>query len=137
MKTSKISHGYYKLFKHTSSKALQHCQPLIETDMQFVTQEIEQCCNQPADVSSKSSFVFWVFFKPWEFLFQRNNSFGKHIYLSDYSAQNFYRGKKTHKMAKSAIQRLNLAYIPGMNEETVCFHMIMNLTYQWFNMVEI
>ena len=42
-------------------------------------------------------------------------------------------------MAKSAIQRLNLAYIPGMNEETVCFHdhMNMNLTYQWFNMVEI
>ena len=45
--------------------------------------------------------------------------------------------KQTHKVAKSAIQLLNLAYIPGMNEETVCFHMIMNLTYQWFNMVEI
>ena len=39
--------------------------------------------------------------------------------------------KKPHKIAKSAIQLLNLAYIPGMNEETVCFHMNMNLTYQW------
>ena len=45
--------------------------------------------------------------------------------------------KKPHKVAKSAIQLLNLAYIPEMNEETVCFHMNMNLTYQWFNMVEI